>query len=100
VFADQLLSQDVIKFWDKLSETVPGWQQMTDNQRSALVSFSYNTGYSYPSSRFNTLNRVLKEKDWANFKNAIILYVNPGTSTEAGLRRRREAEGKLWRKNG
>jgi hypothetical protein len=26
----------------------------------------------------------------------MMLYVNPGSSVEAGLRRRREAEGKLW----
>jgi GH24 family phage-related lysozyme (muramidase) len=33
---------------------------------------------------------------WKNIPDALMLYVNPGSSVEAGLRRRRSAEGKMW----
>ena len=38
----------------------------------------------------------MKEKEWAKVPDALYLYRNPGTSVEAGLARRRIAEGDLW----
>jgi hypothetical protein len=70
---------------------------MTDNQRSALVSFAYNLGAGfYGAQGFETISKRLKEKDWQRVPEALLLYRNPGSNFEAGLRRRREAEGKLW----
>jgi len=84
-------------FWSVIQNTIPYWGEMNDNQRSALFSFSYNLGaYFYGSSGFNTISRVLKEKDWDKVPDAFDLYCNPGSSVEAGLRRRRAAEGDLW----
>ena len=61
------------------------------------LSFSYNLGARfYGSSGFNTITRVLKNREWDNVPNALYLYRNPGTNVEAGLARRRKAEGKLW----
>ena len=96
--ADMLLRQEVDRIAAKLAKDVPGWKEMADEQRSALVSFAYSLGAGfYGSTGFETISRRLREKDWAAVPDAMLLYRNPGTSFEAGLKRRREAEGKLWR---
>ena len=84
-------------FWDVISRTIPYWVEMNDNQRSALLSFSYNLGaHFYGSSGFNTISSCLREKRWSDVPAALDLYCNPGSAVEAGLRRRRKAEGDLW----
>ena len=70
---------------------------MNDNQHGALLSFAYNLGaYFYGGDNFQTITRVLKHKEWEKVPDAMYLYRNPGTSVEAGLTRRRQAEGDLW----
>ena len=84
-------------FWDVISRTIPYWDEMNDNQRSALLSFAYNLGaHFFDSPGFNTLSGTLRNKDWNDVPSALSLYCNPGSSVEAGLRRRRKAEGDLW----
>ena len=84
-------------FWGVLTNTIPYWEEMNANQRSALTSFAYNLGaHFYGSPGFNTISAVLRDKAWPEVPGAFMLYVNPGSSFEAGLRRRREAEGALW----
>jgi GH24 family phage-related lysozyme (muramidase) len=96
--ADMLLRQKVDRIAAKLAKDVPGWKEMADQQRCALVSFAYNLGAGfYGSAGFETISRRLREKDWAAVPDALLLYCNPGTNVEAGLKRRRDAEGKLWR---
>jgi GH24 family phage-related lysozyme (muramidase) len=96
--ADLLLDQQVkYNYLDVLEKTIPFWDEMNDNQHGALVSFAYNLGARfYGSPNFNTISRVLKEKEWSKVPDALYLYRNPGTSVEAGLSRRRIAEGDLW----
>ena len=95
--ADMMLRQEVDRIAAKLAKDVPGWREMTDNQRSALVSFAYNLGAGfYGAQGFETISKRLKEKDWGKVPEAMMLYRNPGSNFEAGLKRRREAEGKLW----
>ena len=78
-------------------ERIPHWNEMNDNQRGALLSFAYNLGARfYGSSNFNTITRVLKNKEWDKVPDTLYLYRNPGTNVEKGLARRRVAEGKLW----
>lgn len=97
VEADMLLRQEVDRIADKLRSTVPGWVEMEDHQKCALVSFAYNLGSSfYGAPNFETISKRLREKDWARVPEAMLLYRNPGSNVEAGLKRRREAEGKLW----
>ena len=79
-------------------QKIPHWEKMNDNQRGALLCFAYNLGadfYGHPD--FNTITRVLKNKEWSKVPEALKLYRNPGTNVEAGLLRRRIAEGKLWK---
>jgi len=95
--ADMMLRQEVDRVAQQLGGAVPYWREMSDEQRSALVSFGFNLGSGfYGAAGFETITARLKAKEWAKVPDAMLLYRNPGTSYEAGLRRRREAEGRLW----
>jgi len=96
-YADRLLDHDILnRFLPKLSK-IPYWSEMNDKQKGALLSFSYNLGADfYGAPGFNTISKKLKEKDWKSIPATLEMYRNPGTKVEAGLRRRRIAEGKLW----
>ena len=96
-YADRLLEQDILnRFLPKLS-IIPYWSEMNENQQGSILSFSYNLGADfYGNSNFNTITRVLREKKWNEVPKALELYCNPGSKVEAGLLRRRKAEGKLW----
>jgi GH24 family phage-related lysozyme (muramidase) len=97
VEADMLLRQEVDRIAAKLRATIPFWVEMTDAQKSALISFAYNLGSGfYGGKGFETISKRLREKDWAGVPDAMLLYRNPGTAFEAGLKRRRIAEGDLW----
>jgi GH24 family phage-related lysozyme (muramidase) len=95
--ADMLLRQEVDRIAAKLRDTVPFWKEMADHQKCALISFAYNLGSGfYGAPGFETISKRLREKDWPAVPAALLLYRNPGSSFEAGLKRRREAEGRLW----
>jgi len=95
--ADMLLRLEIDRIATKLAATVPHWKAMDDSQRSALVSFAYNLGSGfYGAAGFETISKRLRERDWAAVPAALELYRNPGTNVEAGLLRRRKAEGALW----
>jgi GH24 family phage-related lysozyme (muramidase) len=96
--ADNYLATNVkTSFWDPLATKIPHWNEMNDKMRSALCSFGYNLGAGfYGSPNFKTITSCLREKRWQDVPKALMLYVNPGSSVEAGLRRRRDAEGDLW----
>ena len=95
--ADALLVNQIKREFIPALTKIPYWSEMNDNQRGALLSFAYNLGAGfYGGSNFNTITRVLKNKEWDKVPDALYLYRNPGTKVEAGLARRRKAEGKLW----
>mgnify|MGYP002777038767 CR=1 FL=1 len=78
---------------------IPCWSELNPNQQGALLSFGYNLGSKfYGASNFESMTRVLKNRDWANIRETFIKYRNPGTNVEQGLRRRREAEAELFLK--
>jgi GH24 family phage-related lysozyme (muramidase) len=81
-----------------LSSNIPTWGIMSGNQKAAIISFAYNLGsHFYGSPKFNSITKALSKKEnWGQVPAALLLYVNPGTTFEAGLRRRRQSEGKLW----
>lgn len=95
--ADDLLYFQLRREFLPSLQKIPYWGDMNDNQRGALLSFAYNLGADfYGNSDFSTITGVLKNKEWSKVPNALYLYRNPGTKVEAGLARRRKAEGKLW----
>lgn len=83
-----------------LESTIPTWGLMNANQKAAIISFAYNLGaLFYGNNGFNTITKALSKKEnWKDVPSAMMLYVNPGSTFEAGLRRRRRAEGELWTK--
>ena len=95
--ADAMLAAEVERVSDKLAHSVPAWKEMSAKQKGALLSFSFNLGPNwYGAKGFETLSKRIREKDWKAVPAALELYRNPGTSAEAGLLRRRKAEGALW----
>ena len=93
---DLLIAQIKNQFLPPLTK-IPYWSEMNDNQRGALLSFAYNLGSGfYGNSNFNTITRILKERRWNEVPKVLEMYRNPGSKVEAGLLRRRKAEGKLW----
>jgi hypothetical protein len=80
-----------------LAKTIPGWKTLTANRQNALISFAYNVGWHfYGSEGFETISKALHTANYDAVPAALMLYVNAGTPAEPGLRRRREAEAKLW----
>ena len=97
--ADLLLDYAVKNEYLPKLKQIPYWDQMNENQQGALLSFAYNLGAGfYGGSNFNTITRVLKNKEWNKVPDALYLYHNPGTNVSEGLKRRRKAEGELWNK--
>ena len=95
--ADDLLITQIKKEFIPVLSKIPYWSEMNDNQRGTLLSFAYNLGAAfYGSGNFNTITRILKERRWNEVPKVLEMYRNPGSNVEAGLLRRRRAEGKLW----
>ena len=95
--ADALLAVRLERDGQLLAQRVPGWATLSPNQQAALLSFTYNCGPSWFGAQgFETLSKALKAGDLETVPAALMLYVNPGGPSEAGLRRRRKAEGALW----
>lgn len=94
---DRLLDDWVKRIRTVQAVRVPVWQQMNLQQRAALISFAYNLGENwYGSEGFATLTRVVGAKEWGAVPRTLELYRNPGTAVEAGLLRRRRAEGAMF----
>jgi GH24 family phage-related lysozyme (muramidase) len=96
--ADAYLAEWLEQAVRTLAKRVPTWGKMNERQHAALLSFSYNLGINwYGSAGFETITAKVKGSQWAEVPAALLLYRNPGTSVEAGLKRRRKAEGDLFR---
>lgn len=95
--ADDLLEFQLETNYLPPLEKITVWPELNENQRGALLSFGYNLGaHFYGSTGFETITRNLKNRDWGDMRRAFLLYVNPGSNVEAGLRRRRTAEADLF----
>lgn len=98
--ADFLLRETVQKAVVPMLARLPFWGEMQSGQQAALISFAWNLGWGfYGAEGFATISTILKDKAWNKVPDALLLYRNPGSKVEAGLRRRREAEGKLWKES-
>lgn len=67
---------------------------VNDNQFSALTSFVFNVGIG--AFKRSTLLRKLNAGDHAAVPKELMRWVRAGGKVLAGLKRRREAEAKLW----
>jgi len=97
--ADELLITQCKNQFIPALQKIPHWGEMSDGKRGALLSFAYNLGAGfYGGDNFNTITKRLKNKEWDLVPDALYLYRNPGSNVEAGLARRRKAEGESWKK--
>lgn len=97
--ADNLLETQLNTAYLPSLERIPYFNEMSEEQVGALLSFAYNLGARfYGSEGFETVTRRLRNREWNLIPDTLLLYRNPGTSVEAGLKRRRIAEGALWSK--
>ena len=90
--AEMYLREDVKKFANSVDAlvTVP----LKQCQYDALVSFVYNLGAT--NLRKSTLLKKLNAKDYKGAADEFLRWVSPGSSVEAGLRRRRTAERAMF----
>ena len=90
--AEMYLREDVKKFASSVDAlvTVP----LKQCQYDALVSFVYNLGAT--NFRKSTLLKKLNAKDYKGAADEFLRWVSPGSSVEAGLRRRRTAERTMF----
>jgi putative chitinase len=96
--AEYLLSTQLKTEFLPTLEKLPRWREMSENQRSAIISFAFNLGaHFYGSNGFGTITRALKE-DWNSVPAALKLYCRANGQTLPGLERRRQAEAELWLK--
>lgn len=89
--ADELLLADCQRFADAVDNpaNVPLTAQINDNQRDALISFTFNCGTCNLQSLCN--GRTLPQ-----IREAMALYNKSGGKVLAGLVRRRAVEQALW----
>lgn len=87
-----------------LSKKIPNWDKMNENQKAALISFSYNAGQNfYGAKGFETITDALSDPtNWDKVPDALNLY-NKGKNKKTGkkeiqpgLVKRRSNEGKIW----
>lgn len=95
--AEELLMMQLEKSYLPPLLRIPVWNELNTNQQGALLSFGYNLGANfYGASNFRSITRVLANKQWDQIEETFVKYRNPGSNVEAGLRRRRLAEAKLF----
>lgn len=90
--AEMYLREDVKKFASSIDALVT--VQLKQCQYDALVSFVYNLGAT--NFRKSTLLKKLNAKDYKGAADEFLRWVSPGSSVEAGLRRRRTAERAMF----
>ncbi len=95
--ADALLAGRLERDDAWLAQRIPGWDALSSHQQAALLSFTYNCGPNwFGSNVFATLSRCLQQGQLEQVPAALLLYINPGGPSEAGLGWRRKAEAALW----
>ena len=90
--ADNLLIEDLTKFAGELIPLIK--VKVTEGQFIALMSFAYNFGVT--KFRRSSVLRNLNNGAIQAAADALLLWVAPGSSYEKGLRKRRNAERKLF----
>ena len=87
--AENMLKSDLKQYEKYVTDNVK--LELTENQFSALVSFTYNCGVGY-------LRTLVKNRTLAQIAEELLLYNKSKGKVLAGLVRRREAERELFLK--
>lgn len=94
--ADQLLALDLAKFEAAVEQSVT--VSLSDNQRGALVSFTFNVGVG--AFKGSTLLKKLNKGDYASVPLELAKWTRVAGKPNAGLANRRAAEAGLWASGG
>lgn len=90
--AEAFLRRDLNRFEQAVTDLVK--VPLTDDQFSALVSFTYNVGEGALST--STLLRLLNQRDYQGAADQLLRWDKAGGQSLAGLTRRRKAERALF----
>ena len=93
--ATRLLQEDVARFEKAVAKLVK--VKLTENQRGALVSWTYNLGET-ALAKSTLLKYINAVKPIADIERSWLQWVNAGGKRMQGLVRRRQAEIALWKK--
>ncbi|MGV1751511.1 lysozyme [Agrobacterium sp. CG674] len=93
--ATRLLIEDVTRFENAIAKLVK--VKLTENQRGALVSWTYNLGEGN-LSKSTMLKYINEGRPVADIERSWLQWVNAGGKRLQGLVRRRQAEIALWKK--
>jgi lysozyme len=96
--AEKLFSDVYGQHTDHLSKTIPNWDSLNPNIQDGITSFAYNLGLNFYDSGddFKTITAAIKTGDPEQIAEAMQLYYKSGNpANDAGLQRRRRAEGDL-----
>jgi lysozyme len=97
--AEKLLKRDILEVIGDLEDNCPNFNSFNDNQKNALISFSYNTGWYYGKTNYDTLNEGIRNKDLLKISQSFKLYINKDSPAEKGLIVIRKIESELFNKN-
>ena len=90
--ADELYDHHVQTTTEKLNES-EAYRRLDPATQAGLTSFAFNVGPNFIGHKnYGTITSAIESGDTQAIQDSMNLYVNPGSSTEAGLRRRRAAE--------
>lgn len=92
--AERLLRRDLDKFERAVADAVK--VSLTDNQFSALVSFTYNVGIG--ALQGSSVLRILNQGNYKEAADRLLAWNKAGGRELAGLNRRRQAERSLFLK--
>jgi hypothetical protein len=92
------LAQDLQSKILPVCQKIPTWNQMNDNQKTAILSFAYSVGPGfYGNPAYSSITKaLLSTKSFALVPQALALYDNSGSKMAGLLKARRIAEGKLF----
>lgn len=95
--ADDLLIWQLEREFLPPQARIPGWDSWNEQQQGAILSFAYNLGARfYGAGGFETISRVLRNREWSQIERALVMYRNPGSNVEEGLLRRRLYEARVF----
>ena len=93
--ADKYFADSINRRIQILAKDTPNWNNLSQQQRDALLSYHYNVGESSYRNNHPKLQEALRKQDWEN----VILNMDAGYNDKKnpGLRTRRDYERQLFR---
>jgi GH24 family phage-related lysozyme (muramidase) len=98
--AEWMLMRDVGECDRSLSGSIPHWKDLGFALQSALLSLAYNTGYYFEDGKHDTLDQLLKQRQWRDIPKQLLAYrdddhIEGDRGVELGVARRRLGEAYL-----